>query len=312
MFALWTPAFVVDRLNNSTPGECFYDPEKNQTFVTIVAVFGYHGSTVVMLFCYIKVFMFVRRRSKVGPLRRRNNGPDADTTLRDTAVSNGPSLQPTTNIPREGLSGDVMELDDDNKSNPYVTAVSTNQGTAEKGTGSMEIQTTISVVQESSSRGHFLHPDAAKSEKEQKPKQLSADTNTGQARDNNQTRDHSVSCIGQNNQQSDSDNIQSQITAVPQRASYQQSSISSNMKTALRREQKVFRTLTYVVVGYLICWMPFHVSFDVMAIDRTLVPERFYDVTYWLAYCNSAINPFLYNFSSPDFHRAFKRLMGRR
>ena len=80
----------------------------------------------------------------------------------------------------------------------------------------------------------------------------------------------------------------------------------------LRREEKVFLTLTYIIVGYLICWMPFHVSFDIMAINRTLIPQRLYDVTYWLAYCNSAINPFLYNFSSPDFHRAFRKVLGRR
>ena len=52
---LWVPAFVVDRFNNSRPGECFYDPEKNRVFVTIVAVLGYHSSTIVMLFCYVKV-----------------------------------------------------------------------------------------------------------------------------------------------------------------------------------------------------------------------------------------------------------------
>jgi hypothetical protein len=75
---------------------------------------------------------------------------------------------------------------------------------------------------------------------------------------------------------------------------------------------QVFLTLTYVMVGYMICWLPFHVSFDLMAFDRTLVPERFYDVTYWLAYCNSTINPFLYNFSSPDFHRAFRKILRRK
>ena len=55
MLLLWGPAFAVDRFNNSRQGECFYDPEKNKTFVIAVAVLGYHGSTIVMLFCYVKV-----------------------------------------------------------------------------------------------------------------------------------------------------------------------------------------------------------------------------------------------------------------
>lgn len=87
---------------------------------------------------------------------------------------------------------------------------------------------------------------------------------------------------------------------------------SAQSASTLKRERKVFFTLTCVVVGYLICWLPFHVCFDIVAIDFALVPERVYAATYWLAYLNSTINPILYNLSSPDFHRAFQKLVRRK
>ncbi|XP_005111180.1 alpha-2A adrenergic receptor-like [Aplysia californica] len=79
-----------------------------------------------------------------------------------------------------------------------------------------------------------------------------------------------------------------------------------------RREVRVFVTLTYIIVGYLICWVPFHIVFDVTAYDEKLVPEAVYDVTFWMTYVNSTINPFLYNFSSPEFRNAFRRMVHRK
>ena len=77
-----------------------------------------------------------------------------------------------------------------------------------------------------------------------------------------------------------------------------------------KREQKVFRTLTYIIVCYAICWIPFHVCFDLLAINKSLVPQPLYYFVYWLSYLNSTCNPFLYNFSSKDFHRAYRKLLG--
>ena len=63
--------------------------------------------------------------------------------------------------------------------------------------------------------------------------------------------------------------------------------------------------------SYMICWVPFHVVFDVSAVDPTLVPDIIYTITFWLTYINSTINPILYNFSSKDFRKAFKDIICR-
>ena len=75
------------------------------------------------------------------------------------------------------------------------------------------------------------------------------------------------------------------------------------------KERRAFIILTYVILSYLVCWVPFHVVFDISAVDPSLVPDFVYRSTFWLTYFNSTLNPVLYAYSSPDFRRAFKRIL---
>lgn len=77
------------------------------------------------------------------------------------------------------------------------------------------------------------------------------------------------------------------------------------------RETRAFLILTHIVAGFMVCWLPFHLVFDVTAVRPELVPDVVYSVTFWLTYVNSAINPILYNFSSSDFRRAFREMLCR-
>lgn len=75
------------------------------------------------------------------------------------------------------------------------------------------------------------------------------------------------------------------------------------------KDARVFITLTYIIVGYLVCWVPFHVVYDVTAIRPDLVSDVMYSVAFWLTYLNSTLNPFLYNFSSSEFRAAFQDVL---
>jgi 7 transmembrane receptor (rhodopsin family) len=66
-------------------------------------------------------------------------------------------------------------------------------------------------------------------------------------------------------------------------------------------QKKAFITLSYIVAVYVICWVPFHFVFDVSLARPEVVPEDAYTATFWLAYINSGLNPFMYAFSSADF-----------
>ncbi|XP_076090039.1 alpha-1A adrenergic receptor-like [Mytilus galloprovincialis] len=78
------------------------------------------------------------------------------------------------------------------------------------------------------------------------------------------------------------------------------------------RDRRAFVTLTYIIIGYVICWFPFHIVFDVSAVKPDAVSQTVYLITFWLTYINSTINPFLYNFSNPEFRKAFKKILLRR
>ena len=75
------------------------------------------------------------------------------------------------------------------------------------------------------------------------------------------------------------------------------------------RERKTFITLTYVLATYMVCWVPFHIVFDISAVDPNLVPGTIYLATFWLTYVNSTLNPIVYAFSNREFKEAFKRVL---
>ena len=75
------------------------------------------------------------------------------------------------------------------------------------------------------------------------------------------------------------------------------------------RERRTFVTLAYIVAFYVICWVPFHIVYDISFISPSLVPAEAFTVTFWMTYVNSTINPFLYAFTSKDVRATMWRLI---
>jgi len=84
---------------------------------------------------------------------------------------------------------------------------------------------------------------------------------------------------------------------------------AADVKERAHRERKSFITLSYIVIGYVICWVPFHFVYDVSFISPQLVSDDLYTATFWLTYVNSGINPFLYAFSSADLRNAVVQML---
>lgn len=111
--------------------------------------------------------------------------------------------------------------------------------------------------------------------------------------------------------------VKQEVLAVPSTYTGQMTqntapSLKSDKVRRQRRDKAIFVTLTYVIVGYAVCWIPFHVVFDISSICPSCVPDGVYNVAFWLTYLNSTINPFLYNFSTPEFRRTFRKLLCRK
>nr|XP_054765620.1 D(2)-like dopamine receptor [Lytechinus pictus] len=76
------------------------------------------------------------------------------------------------------------------------------------------------------------------------------------------------------------------------------------------RETKAFKTVAAVLGAFIICWIPFAVTFVVEAYcSKCNLPVKMMDTFLWLGYVNSVVNPIIYAF----FNRtctSFVRVLG--
>lgn len=87
----------------------------------------------------------------------------------------------------------------------------------------------------------------------------------------------------------------------------------SNRISSLKRENKTTQTLSIVVGGFIVCWLPFFVYYLITPFLRhESISATLTNCLTWLGWFNSAMNPFIYAFYSVDFRSAFWRLTFRR
>ncbi|CAF3267007.1 unnamed protein product [Rotaria socialis] len=75
-------------------------------------------------------------------------------------------------------------------------------------------------------------------------------------------------------------------------------------KARLRRNQKASRMLGILLAVFLICWLPFTISYPAMIFYHNGFPPQLESIIFWFGYVNSLLNPFLYVYSSRNFRQA--------
>jgi hypothetical protein len=91
---------------------------------------------------------------------------------------------------------------------------------------------------------------------------------------------------------------------------YYKDSIKSSEKRATRmnKQEKAFKQLAAIVIGFTLCFLPYFVVYLIIAICNECVSNEIFTFTVWLGYLNSTINPFLYALSNKRFFKSSKRV----
>lgn len=77
----------------------------------------------------------------------------------------------------------------------------------------------------------------------------------------------------------------------------------------LNKEKKAAKTVGIIVGCFMVCWAPFFTVYLAEAFCRHCTPAVLFNVFFWLGYCNSAANPFIYGLCSKDFRYAFQKFL---
>ncbi|XP_029286450.1 histamine H3 receptor [Cottoperca gobio] len=78
----------------------------------------------------------------------------------------------------------------------------------------------------------------------------------------------------------------------------------------LSRDKKIAKSLAIIVCIFGICWAPYTLLMIIRAAcSGECVANYWYEITFWLLWLNSAINPFLYPLCHSSFRRAFSKIL---
>ncbi|CAH8853217.1 unnamed protein product [Trichobilharzia szidati] len=90
----------------------------------------------------------------------------------------------------------------------------------------------------------------------------------------------------------------------------------SNIDAQNRKHaRKALKTISFILGAFMICWTPYHIIVlikgfcDDLATHTSCVNIHLYNLSYWLCYMNSPINPFCYALSNISFRRTFFRIL---
>ncbi|CAG5041305.1 unnamed protein product [Parnassius apollo] len=88
-------------------------------------------------------------------------------------------------------------------------------------------------------------------------------------------------------------------------------SIGRQKSKSENRARKAFRTISFILGAFVVCWTPYHILALVegFCTDPPCINKHIYMFSYFLCYANSPINPFCYALANQQFKKTFTRLL---
>nr|QVK45756.1 G protein-coupled receptor [Proales similis] len=80
-------------------------------------------------------------------------------------------------------------------------------------------------------------------------------------------------------------------------------------RSSLNRDKKAARSLFILVFVFFFCWAPYTLLTLIKSVCATCVNENVYELSFWLLWFNSTVNPILYSLLHVKFRHAFLRIL---
>jgi len=87
-------------------------------------------------------------------------------------------------------------------------------------------------------------------------------------------------------------------------------SVSARTRSKLYHDKKIAKSLAIIVCVFAICWAPYTLVMIIRgACQSECVHSVLYQITFWLLWINSSLNPFLYPLCHDKFRMAFMKIL---
>ncbi|XP_020033955.2 D(1B) dopamine receptor [Castor canadensis] len=95
---------------------------------------------------------------------------------------------------------------------------------------------------------------------------------------------------------------------------------NTSLRVSIKKETKVFKTLSVIMGVFVCCWLPFFIlncmvpfcsggDAEGLRAGFPCISETTFDVFVWFGWANSSLNPIIYAFNA-DFRKVFAQLLG--